>query len=433
MSSSSSVEEFSLSTKASTSGTESDLVLSMAKVYRLKASHLSTPPCDNISCKMKGRFVLANRVPCKSVFKCTKLKDNACGDFGLLLEYLGGPYASITMASAYLCREGEEVKQALEPGNSLMISFWYTLGSTFDVNCFFWCTPDGVIPAKSPALTPTALEPLNIVLQKLQANDQAVRLMVKEVALQSGLLQSLDVSPYRLYRLTMTHLNATTAAKNAVSTAGPNVAVAEVVFKWKRPTSNSCRFTFVCTQLTGNACGDFGVSLSSGGPTGLQEPQTRDVCHPNVTHRGELFSSDQNGKGMSVGLWYVVTSTGKPAMFNATCYFWCTEDGALPAARIFESGQSSIESIVRAQGQLLRDTSSVGSVLLSVRVACRRISGKSALKGHRDAPDSPQNRLTGLGVKGLPDKPEHDHGQLRLRGFRVQERRILHQVQRPEV
>ena len=77
-----------------------------------------------------------------------------------------------------------------------------------------------------------------------------------------------------------------------------------------------CKASFICTHLDYNICGDYGIKIStSGGDSGS-------VCYENYISQATV----EPGTEMEMELWY---ESG--AKFNATCYFWCTEDGNLPS------------------------------------------------------------------------------------------------------
>ena len=75
-----------------------------------------------------------------------------------------------------------------------------------------------------------------------------------------------------------------------------------------------CHFNFACIQLDGNACGDFGIVVSSQG-------DETNICHKNQVFEKTLNVFDE----VLVSLWH-----NQEAVFNVNCNAWCTPQGQLP-------------------------------------------------------------------------------------------------------
>ena len=75
-----------------------------------------------------------------------------------------------------------------------------------------------------------------------------------------------------------------------------------------------CNGSLICTQMEGNACGTFGISLVS-------DQGKQDVCHAGVEHYFSMrfFSS------VDVEVWMV-----KGEKFALNCMLWCSEEGEVP-------------------------------------------------------------------------------------------------------
>ena len=76
-----------------------------------------------------------------------------------------------------------------------------------------------------------------------------------------------------------------------------------------------CISSFVCETLTGNTCGDYGIHLD------YREQSRQRVCHVGSKHHGVLNFNEV----LNIGIWMI-----PGAKFQASCFFWCTEDGKLP-------------------------------------------------------------------------------------------------------
>ena len=78
----------------------------------------------------------------------------------------------------------------------------------------------------------------------------------------------------------------------------------------------NCTFGLICSDLEGNICGDYGLTVSTAAAA-----EAVDVCHA-----GELYSGPvDNIHGVELKLWY-----HNGTRFRAACHFWCTGDGSLP-------------------------------------------------------------------------------------------------------
>ena len=87
-----------------------------------------------------------------------------------------------------------------------------------------------------------------------------------------------------------------------------------VEFRWAR--RDTCTGQFFCTQLKGNVCGNYGLSLLYG----------QDYCFENRSLPVDLSQSKQE---LDVSLWSVDADI-EP--IQAVCYLWCTKDGSLPGS-----------------------------------------------------------------------------------------------------
>ena len=97
----------------------------------------------------------------------------------------------------------------------------------------------------------------------------------------------------------------------------------------------ACQSRMVCSKLSGNPCGDYGVSVgdSSGKKKHnfnfdfpnytffLLSVEKKTLCLKGDLHRGQV----EPHTSLSVEIWHVPS----PDM-NMSCYLWCTESGQLP-------------------------------------------------------------------------------------------------------
>ncbi len=90
-------------------------------------------------------------------------------------------------------------------------------------------------------------------------------------------------------------------------------------------------YRFVCTSLSDNVCGDFGISLKFG-----EAQEVVKVCYQSLLYPFELSGT------LEVTTW---TSTITEESFTAQCYLWCNPTGALPTER--QTQDQIINDLVR--------------------------------------------------------------------------------------
>ncbi len=89
-------------------------------------------------------------------------------------------------------------------------------------------------------------------------------------------------------------------------------------YRWLR-SNDTCRLNVVCSRLDGNACGSYGVRVTTG--DGKEEKDTTDLCQV-----GEHLKTDLTGErdSLIVDYWY---AAGNKNGSTAACYFWCAASG----------------------------------------------------------------------------------------------------------
>jgi hypothetical protein len=92
---------------------------------------------------------------------------------------------------------------------------------------------------------------------------------------------------------------------------------------------DSCKASFVCLELGGNICGDYGLIYNDS-----------KVCVEGQLFQGTLGHKDQVG----LELWHVP----EPDMgVGVQCYFWCSVSGEMGQGSGVIVDQSLLESLVR--------------------------------------------------------------------------------------
>ena len=104
--------------------------------------------------------------------------------------------------------------------------------------------------------------------------------------------------------------------------SSPLCAAASRRYVWSSKNEMSGKYRFGCRELSGDACGDFGIVLTVTDGTSGETVDSVDVCREGAVHEGEL----RPGHSLAVGVWHA-----PEALFEAKCYAWVTKDGKLPA------------------------------------------------------------------------------------------------------
>lgn len=213
----------------------------------------------------------------------------------------------------------------MESSKQLEVALWHTQNAQFDAECYLWCSDDGYLPDEQlqdnrndhlvqslVSLTRhTELDFLVFICPSLfQINGSTLIRNISLTSLPSGQA----VSPVYVYH--------TSSAKNTLPACLHDRC--SVSYTFTNMGRKACQASLICSSLNGNVCGDFGLDFNvvNRDANGNPEPGPEfQVCQ-----KGHLFRTTL-GKSSSVelNLWYDGDSD-----LMATCFFWCTADGALP-------------------------------------------------------------------------------------------------------
>ena len=106
-----------------------------------------------------------------------------------------------------------------------------------------------------------------------------------------------------------------------------------VTLSWFWP--DDCQAKFVCNEMKGSPCSNYGVQLS------YPEEEIQDVCFARNQYEGSLGFNQE----MTLSLWY---SPHLNDTIDLSCFLWCTEDGDLPPDMVTETiSEELLVSIVR--------------------------------------------------------------------------------------
>ena len=208
------------------------------------------------------------------------------------------------------------LRQTVNISTSLELSVWYSSSNpSFNIQCYLWSTPDGSLPS-TPALPQASAD----LIQEL-LNSTSV---VKEVVLDHA--DSCTLGTTSIYSIT-------SSRDSDEPSSSPGMY--EHIFEYHR--SKTCNGNLVCTQLSLNICGDYGLRLTV--ENGGNSSQS-DICTTGLK-QGIALSQDDR---VQLDLWF----TGNGG-YDLQCFLWCSEDGSLPGP----SGETGVgvdleESLVGA-------------------------------------------------------------------------------------
>ena len=183
----------------------------------------------------------------------------------------------------------------LEKYDLLGLFLWYQSHANFDINCYMWCTPNGTLPPPAHVDESQAL----VVGTILQANNH---LQILEGSLA---LNHLTVSSARIYKIEgmfQSNLNCDnhSICQNTLTLLQHQQSILSVI----------------CTGLTGNYMGDYGISVNSS--SGITNPKA-----------GTIYKFNLNpSHSISFTFWHKSNMTIDPV-----CFVWGTEDGNLPSIK----------------------------------------------------------------------------------------------------
>lgn len=314
---------------------QAKVVTSGSKAYHLQGSSASSSlsilgnKCSSNGgvCQVFKTYTQLGLMPCESRFICTRLTNDICGNYGIILQYshINGSSSSSTQTGPgiNLCQTGRVIGMTMNHLSQLQLELWFTPNAKFEVQCHFWCTKDGDIPAKAILPGGGGDNPANLTIQQSATNQVPVGLQgllsqmaslgkVEEVGLQWPDMQAANPEVTSLSSTkpvssdTVYYLNVFKPASN------PNDLGLKTSVMNFRPQQMPCQATFVCMSLEGNVCGDYGLVINS----------TTEVCRPRQYVRASLSASSPE---LTVSLWYTPASA-----FKASCFFWCTANGSAP-------------------------------------------------------------------------------------------------------
>jgi hypothetical protein len=118
-----------------------NITLSPAQLYVITSKNDPSPQtgCTDGFCSVALAFEYHNpSIDCRSRFSCSKLLGSSlCGAFGIEVSL---------PSKTEICRVHGKHEANLTADSRFEVELWYAEEATWDVQCMFWCTPDGEFP-----------------------------------------------------------------------------------------------------------------------------------------------------------------------------------------------------------------------------------------------------------------------------------------------
>ena len=244
-------------------------------------------------------FRWQGRNSCKAKVYCPLLNGNICGDYGIDLLRLA---SNGTLASTEaFCYEGELSSFTMKGGEYITLRLWYHkhIQHESKAQCFLWCNGNGNLPQRP--------KPDQETMDKIKSFKRDHGDLIK--LLPNGGSQTISVSSQMVYEV---------SGDGSQGCQGTKLCKSQKSFMWHH--KSRCISSFICTQLNGNVCGDFGISLMYG-PDSKSKKFSSMSCFEENRYLGLL--KDDNHL-------HIYQVHKKWHQYNVTCYFWCTSDGQLP-------------------------------------------------------------------------------------------------------
>ncbi len=108
-----------------------------------------------------------------------------------------------------------------------------------------------------------------------------------------------------------------------------------MVFHSRMTRQRSCQLKLLCSRLTGNICGDYGV-IAAHVAANRTTLQTASLCEERFefspNHRIRRYDR------LDLELWHHHAGVGAPLPENVTCFLWCSNDGSVPTLKLRNTG-----------------------------------------------------------------------------------------------
>ena len=105
-------------------------------------------------------------------------------------------------------------------------------------------------------------------------------------------------------------------------------------FQWLM--DEDCSAIFVCSEMSGNTCGDHGLVVT------FPQEESEQICYAGESHVGrmEFYSTT------SISVWHL----RRGGSFSIDCLFWCSSSGDLPEKHVAsDRDEEAIANLVCTQ------------------------------------------------------------------------------------
>lgn len=93
---------------------------------------------DHNSCRKQFQFRWLRDEECLASVVCPEMTGNVCGEYYLSVE--------VNNTWSWICDKNEVVQKVLRRNEDISLWVKHNADATFGVNCFLWCTENGVVP-----------------------------------------------------------------------------------------------------------------------------------------------------------------------------------------------------------------------------------------------------------------------------------------------
>ena len=259
--------------------------LSPVKFYKFDSN---VTVCDKVTCEDVYYLHWALDEPCQLKMVCLHLDSQICASHGLILQ------------NQDICFANQTFVQELK--HSVGIRLWDTFRSATSMECYVWCDH----MKQDFKANHSSLISWHYLESKLH------QAKVMTTFIMSSSTEDILVSPFHVYQVK--------------ASKGDFEKEQSLTFQWMR--HGSCRAQFVCEVLEGPVCGEYFLWIDE-----------KPICFENM-----LFESTLNETKTFVSVKMRKVPVARPFI---DCYFWCSEDGAIPV----KASQSSTQIKSKGRGE----------------------------------------------------------------------------------
>ena len=261
--------------------------LSPVRIYHLNTSYYSSSNCPrNVKCYHNYRFHWHGQEDCQLNVLCSHLGNNVCADHGLtLINDQEGQEDKLR-----ICHSERIYEVNISRTSEFNAQVWHVLNADIDMSCYLWCQDTSLkyqVEDHDHKVDEALVAQLDDFDEKSDVDFDSTEVQT----LSSKQVYLLDLDD------TKTDCNEGEMCKSSIK------------YTWFSPFP--CQLNFVCSKLTGNICGDYGLNL-------IKDQDHVPICHPFLNYNQTLNSMES----IQIEFW----QTEDNDKFNLSCQFWCNSN-----------------------------------------------------------------------------------------------------------